>query len=336
MECEIIGAVRFRQMNVRQGRKDRAGCYAQNVLRKADGDIQPQRISGDKGIHEIGSRMDQHDNCQCAEPIELRDELLPHRREEDEEEEICCVNAVTKGVADADVLQDVGIECSVGKVCRKRITGADQDGQQEFLFLKGKGENVGELSFGNGCVRIFLRQKKDKTVYDRERKCDKTNDRQHEKLVLGACHLIADRGNDEGDKEGDEAVDTARSIKIVYANMLGKEVCVPCGITGGKERVDGAIQNGQCYEAEDQHLGILNEHRQDRDTENADGVAAHSDGEKKPFTLGETLQNPRRENLKKTSEIRHEGQDTDFGFIESVLQQEARIKETTRKLTDKT
>ena len=72
----------------------------------------------------------------------------------------------------------------------------------------------------------------------------------------------------------------------------------------------------------------FDEHRQDRDAENADGVAAHSDGEEKPFTLGETLQNPRREDLKKTSEIRHEGQDTDLGFIESVLQQEARIKET--------
>ena len=319
MEGEVVGAVRFRQMNVRQGRKDRAGRYAQNVLRKADGDIKPQRICGDKGIHEIGSRMDQYDNCQRAEPIELGDELFPHRREEDEEEEIRRVDAVAKRVADADVLKDVGIECGVGEVCREGVTGADQNGQQEFLFLEGKSENVGKLCFGNGCVGVFLRQKKDETVYDGECKCDKTNDRQHEKLVLGACHLIADRGNDEGDKEGDEAVDTARSIKIVYANMLGKEVCMPCGITGGKERVDGAIQNGQRYEAEDQHLGILNEHRQDRDTENADGVAAHSDGEKKPFTLGESFQNPRREDLEKTSEIRHEGQNTDLGFIESVL-----------------
>ena len=241
MEREVIGAVRFRQVNVRQRGEDRAGRYAQNVLRKADGDIEPQRICRDKGIHEIGGRVDQHDNCQRAEPIKLGDELLPHRREEDEEEEIRCVDAIAKCVADADVLQDIGIECGVGKVCCEGITGADQNGQQEFLFLKRKGENVGELGFGNGCVGVFLRQKKDETVDDGERKCNKTNDRQHEELVLGACHLIADRGNDESNEEGDEAVDAARGIKIVYANVLGKEICVPCGISGGKERVDRAI-----------------------------------------------------------------------------------------------
>ena len=228
-------------MNVRQRREDRAGGNAQYVLRKTDGDVKPQRIRGDEGIHEKCCRVDQNDDCQRAEPIELGDELLPHRREEDEEEEVRRVDAVAKGVADADVLQDIGVEGGVGEVRCKGIACTDQDSQQKSLFLKGQGEDIGKLRFGNGRVRVFLRQKKDETVYDGEGKRDKTNDRQHEKLVLGARHLVTDRGNDEGDEEGDEAVDAACGVKIVYTDVLGEEIRVPCGISGGEKRVDRAM-----------------------------------------------------------------------------------------------
>ena len=102
---------------------------------------------------------------------------------------------------------------------------------------------------------------------------------------------------------------------------------MPCGIAGSKERVDRAIQDGQRYEAEDQCLGISNEHRQDRDTENINGIAAHSDGEKKPFTLGKTLQNAGRKDAEAVGDIGYKGQDTDIDDIDAVGHQKAGVEQ---------
>ncbi len=227
MEREIIRAIRFGQMNVRQGREDRARCHAEDMLREANDDVKPEGVCRDERIHKESCRVEQHDDGQRAEPIELGDELFPHRREEDEEKEIGGVDAVAKRVAHADVLQNVSVQGCVGKVCGKRICRRDENGEQKFLFLKGQGKDIGKLCARGGGVREFLRDKKDKAVNSGERIRDKTNDRQHQKLVLSACHLIADGGNDERDEKREKAIDTARRVEIVDAHVFGQEVCMP-------------------------------------------------------------------------------------------------------------
>ncbi len=177
MEREIVRAVCFRQMYVRQGREDRAGCHAEDMLREAHDDIKPESICRDERIHEERRRVDQYDNGERTIPIELGDELFPHRREEDEEKEIGGVDTVTKRIADADILQNVSVKCRVGQVCGKGICCRDQNGEQEFLFLERQYENIGKLCACGCGVRELFRNEKNEAVNCGECKCDETNDR---------------------------------------------------------------------------------------------------------------------------------------------------------------
>ena len=147
MEGKIIRAVCFGQVDIRQGREDRACCHTQNMLGEAHDDIKPNGVCRDEGIHEEGRRVEKHHDGQRAIPIELGDQLFPHRREEDEEKEIGGVDTVAKRVADADVMRNVGVQRCIGQVRGKGICCRDEDGEEKFLFLKWQNENLSWVPF---------------------------------------------------------------------------------------------------------------------------------------------------------------------------------------------
>ena len=106
------------------------------------------------------------------------------------------------------------------------------------IFTEGKNENIGELGACRGGVGEFLRDEKDEAIRNGERVSGETNDRQHEKLVLGALHLIGNCRDDKRDEEGEKAIDAAGGVELVNANVFGQEIGVPCRITRAEKLVD--------------------------------------------------------------------------------------------------
>ena len=112
------------------------------------------------------------------------------------------------------------------------------------------------------CVGIFFGNDPDQTVDHGECECGKADDGQGKELMLGACYVIADDGNDERYGKGDGAVDAACGIEIIDAYVIGKEVGIPCGKTGSEELIDGVCHHDKDDKTNDQQIGILHEHRQ--------------------------------------------------------------------------
>ncbi len=138
----------------------------------------------------------------------LGNEFFPHRREEDEEKEIRRVDAVTKRIADTDLIY-IYVEGRVGKIGNEGIRCGNEDRAEEATVFEGKCENIGKLGFCRDGIGVFLRNKPNKTVHDGERKRDITNQRQHEKLVWCIAQAIPDKGEEKRDGKGDSTIDTA-------------------------------------------------------------------------------------------------------------------------------
>ena len=319
VEREIIRSVLVRQVEIRERRHDRARGNAENVLRKTNDDVEPNGIRRDEGIRVIRSGVDEKHDGERAEPIMLRYQSFPHLREEDEEEEIRCVDAVTEGIADADVLKNVRVERCVGEVEGKGISGGDEDRAEETLVFKGKREDIRKLR--DRCLRVreFLGDEPDDAVNDGEGERDITNDRQHRELVGRARERVTDGGNDECEDIRKCAVDATCGIEIVYAHVVGQEVRVPCGKAGSEELVDGVCRDDEHDEPDEHLVGILDECRKQRDADDVDEIRQKLAGNKDPFSPFEALEDERGEDVQKAGDIGDEGQDTDAGFIEPVL-----------------
>ena len=60
-------------------------------------------------------------------------------------------------------------------------------------------------------------------------------------MVTPPVFALAETETAETDVVSDEAVDAACGVKIVYTDVLGEKIRVPCGISGGEKRVDRAM-----------------------------------------------------------------------------------------------
>ena len=334
VEGEVIGSVLVGQIDIGQRCHDRSRGNAEDVLGKADGDVEPDGIRRDEGIRVIGGGVDEKHDGERAEPIMPRDQLLPHIREENKEQKVGCVDAVAERIADADVIENVCVERCVGQIEREGIGCGDEDGAQKTLVFERKREDVGKLCFRLGRVRKFLGNKPDHAVNDGKRERDESDGDEHGELLRRTRKRIADRGNDERDGEGDGGVYAARGVEVVHAHVVGQEVGVPCGEAGGEQLVDGIRGDDQNDEPKQKHIGIGDEHRQYGDADNADGIIGKLAYDKDPFPFPEPLKENGGENVEQARDVRNKGQNSDTGFIQTVHQKEARVKKTSRKLTD--
>ena len=146
---------------------------------------------------------------------------------------------------------------------------------------------------------------------------------------------VADSGNDECEDVGECAVDAACRIEIIHAHVIRQEIRVPCGKARCEKLVDRACRNDEYDEAYQHGVGVFDERRKKRDTDDIDEIGEQLAGNEDPFSPFEPLKDERREDVEQTGDVGNKGQDTDTGFIEPVLQEKARIKKTARKLTDK-
>ena len=293
VEREVIGSVLVGQIDVRQRGHDRARRNAENVLGESHHDVEPYGVRRDEGIRVIGRSMDQKHDRKGTEPIMLGDELLPHTRKEDKEQKVRRIDAVAERVADADVIKDVCVERRVGQVEREGIGSCDQNRAQKTLVFHGKRENIGEFRLCRGRVGEFLWHEPNDTVHDGKRECDKTDGDQHGELLGRTRKRVADRGHDERDGEGDGGVDAARGVEIVHAHVIGQEVGVPCRKAGGKKLVNGVGNDDQHDEPNEQRGLILDDHRKNRDADNADRVIRELARREDPFSPLEMLQQNR-------------------------------------------
>ena len=336
VEGEVIRSVLIGEIDVGQRGHDRSRRNAEHVLREAHDDVEPDGVSRYEGVCVIRSGMDDEYDRKGTEPIVPGDESLPHTREEDKEEEVSRVNAVAERIADADVLKNVRIERCIGEVECEGIGSGDQDRAEKALIFEGKCENIGKFRLCGCGVREFLRDEPDDAVDDRKREGDESDDDEHGKLVLRSRKRVSDCGYDQRDGERDGAVDTACGVEIVNAHVIGQEVCVPSGESRAEELVDRVRDDDQNDEPEQKHIGVRDDHRQDGDTDNADGVVGKLARHEDPFSLFEMLEQNRREEVEQTGDVGNKGQNTNARFVEPVHQKEACVKKTSRKLTDET
>lgn len=183
-------------------------------------------------------------------------------REKNKEEKIGSVDSVAKGITDANIVRNVYVKRCVGEVGCEGICRGDHNGAEKTLVFKRERKNIGKLGAGFGCVWKFFWNEPDYAVDHSKGKCGESNNRQNEKFMLGSRDFVADDGNDQRDCKGDGTVDTAGGIKIVDAHMIGQEVCVPGGKTGGKQLVDRACRDHENDKTNEQRVRIFHDHRQ--------------------------------------------------------------------------
>ena len=148
------------------------------------------------------------------------------------------------------------------------------------------------------------------TVDDRKRKGDESDDDEHGELMLRSRERVSDCGYDQRDGERNGAVDTACGVEIVNAHVVGQEICVPCGKSRGEELVDRVRNDDQNDEPKQKHIGVCDDHRQDGDADNADGVIGELARHEDPFPLFEVLEQNRREEIEQTGDVGDKGQNT--------------------------
>lgn len=279
MERKIVGSVLVGEIDIWERCHDGIDDNTHDMLSEADDDIQPNGIRRYERICKIGRCLQKEHKTECAEPIMLGDELFPHRGEKDEEKEVSRVDAVTKRIADTDLVY-VYVEGRVGEVGNEGIRCGNQNRAKEATIFEGQRENIGKLCFCRDGVWIFLGNEPNEAIDHSECKRDIADKRQHEKLVGGIAQAITDKGHEKRDGEGDGAIDTAGCIEIVDAHVIGQEVRVPRGKTRGKKLVDAACRKGQHDKADNEELMVMNECRKQRDADDIDevcGELAHNE-----------------------------------------------------------
>ena len=335
VEREVIRSVFVGKVDVRERGHDRTRCDAEDMLREADDDVQPDRIRCYERIRVIRQGVNDQDNGERAEPIEFGDQPFPHIREEDEKQEIRCVDTVTKRIADADVFQNISVERCIGQVQREGVRCGDQDRAEKAFIFERERKDIGELCARGFCIGEFFGNQPDHAVDDGERKRDITNGDQHRSFLGGILQCVADCGNDEREDIGKRAVDTACGVKVVYADVIGQEVRVPRGEAGREELVDRACEDDQDDKPNEHLIEIGNECRQERDADDIDEIVEQLARNEYPLSLAEAFEDQRRKDVEQTCDVGDEGQDTDTGFVQTVHQEEAGIEQASRKLTDK-
>ena len=335
MERKVICSVFIGQIDVRQGRHDGARRHAEYVLGEADGDIEPDSVCRNEGIRVIGCRVENQHDGKRAEPIMSGNQLLPHIGEEDKEQKIRGVDAVAERIADADVVKDIRVERCVGEIECERIRCGDQNCAEKAFVFEGKCEDIGKFCFRCGCIGEFLRNQPDHAVYDCKSEGDESDGDEHRSFLRGVFQTIADCGNCERNGKRDGAVDTACGIEIIYANVIRKKICVPGGKSGSEKLVDGVCDDDQNDEPKQKRFGIFNQHGEQGDTDDIDGIERKLARNKNPFSFFETFKDGGGEDIEQTGNIRNESQDTDLRFIQSVHQEKTRVEKTSRKLSDK-
>ena len=332
MERKIIRSVFVGQIDIRQGRHDGSRCDAEYVLRKAYGNIKPNGICRNERIGVIGCRMEDQNDGERAEPIMLGDQLLPHVGEEDKEQKIRGVDAVAERIADADVIQNIGVKRGVRNVERERISGGDHDRAEKAFIFEGEREDIGKFRARFRGVRKFLWNQPNRAIHDGKRESDESDGDEHGSFLRSIFQAVSDCGNGKCDGEGDGAVDAACGIEIIHADVVGQEIRIPCGKAGGEKLIDGVCHDDQNDKSEQKRFRILDQHWEQGDADDIDGIERQFARNKNPFSFFETFENGGREDIEQTCDIRNEGKNTDLRFIQSVHQEKARVEKTSRKL----
>ena len=243
VERKIVRSVLVGQVDIGQGGRDGSRCNTENVLRKSYRDVKPYGVRRYERVSVISGGVKQKHDGKRAEPIMLGDQLFPHIREENEEKKIRRVDAVAERIADADVLKDICVEGCIGEVERECIGGGDQDRAEEAFVFERKCEDIGKLCFRHGRVGKFFRDQPDQAVDDGKREGDESDGDEHRLFLRGILQAVADCGNRERDSKRDGAVDATCGIEIVYADVIGQEVCVPGRKARSEKLVDGVCDN---------------------------------------------------------------------------------------------
>lgn len=293
VEREIVRPILIGQIDIGERGHDRARGNAEDVLRKADDDVEPNGVRRYEGICVIRGGMDEQHDGKCTEPIMLRYQPFPHIRKEDEKQKIRGVDAVTKRIADADVLQNVGVERSIGQIERKGICGGDQDRAEEALALEGEREDIGKLGARGLCIGKFLRDEPNEAVKDGERKRDISDGDQHRLLLRCILERITDGGNDEREDICKGAIDAACGIEIVHAHVFGQKIGIPCGKARGEKLVDGTARDDEHDEPNEHLIWVGDERGKERDADDIDEIIEQLAGNEDPFSLFEPFKEQR-------------------------------------------
>ena len=289
MERKIIRSVFVGQIDIRQGRHDRSRCDAEHVLGEADGNIKPDGVCGDERIGVIGCRVEKQNDGERAEPIMLGNQLLPHIGEEDKEQKIRGVDAIAERITDTDIIQNIGVERGVRNVERERISGGNHDRAEKAFVFEGKREDIGKFRARFRGVRKFLWNQPDCAIHDGKRECDESDGDEHGSFLRGIFQAIADCGNGKRNGKGDGAVDAACGIEIIHADVIGQEICIPCRKAGSEKLVDGVCDDNQNDKSKQKRFRILDQHWEQGNTDDIDGIERQFTRNKNPFSFFETF-----------------------------------------------